>query len=108
MDKSTLFSWLATYLLHSTLLIAVVWSLCRGLRALPETLREALWRAALAVPVVTATAALATEFEPAAGRVEVVAPAAPAVVPALQPIDPLGPNSSPPSEPRAIPLPQRL
>ncbi|MEM7205715.1 MAG: M56 family metallopeptidase [Planctomycetota bacterium] len=52
---SLLGSWLATYLLHSTALIAAAWVITSSWRRLPEAVHEALWRTALLGGLLTAS-----------------------------------------------------
>jgi beta-lactamase regulating signal transducer with metallopeptidase domain len=54
---AALTGWLATYLVHSTVLIVGAWLLIRGPRLLPET-RDVLWKTALVGGVVTSVAAV--------------------------------------------------
>lgn len=54
---SVLTGWLATYLVHSTVLIGGAWLLTRSTRLLPET-RDVLWKTALMAGVVTSAAAV--------------------------------------------------
>jgi beta-lactamase regulating signal transducer with metallopeptidase domain len=49
-------AWLATYALHSTLVLAIAWTLSRAVRSLPW--RDLFWKVALAGGVATATVQL--------------------------------------------------
>lgn len=61
--SAVLVSWILTFLLHSTLLLGAAWLAVRlgGLRPAWE---ETLWRAALFVPVLTATAHAVADVDP--------------------------------------------
>ncbi len=50
--------WTLTYLAHSTLLLACVWLMCRGLVRRSHALRERLWKLAAVGGLVTATLAV--------------------------------------------------
>jgi len=80
-------AWLLTYLLHSTLFLALAWLAARGPLRRRPALEEAAWRFALVAALVTASVQLAAGYTPLAGRwglgapsVAVVSPAAPATV----------------------------
>ncbi|HXT50015.1 MAG TPA: HEAT repeat domain-containing protein [Thermoanaerobaculia bacterium] len=63
-------AWLGTYALHSTLLLGLAWALTRwGVRS--HAAREAIWKAALAGGILTASVQLAVGFEPLLGRLNV-------------------------------------
>jgi beta-lactamase regulating signal transducer with metallopeptidase domain len=72
----TLLSFLATYLLHSTLLLGGAWLAARALRSRPEW-EEAAWKIAAVGGLLTATFQVGLGLEPWAGRVPLgVAPEA--------------------------------
>src|SRR5262245_35677865 len=62
--------WLATYAIHSTLLLGTVAALTMTV-VRREAWRELLWRTALVGGILTASAQLALEIRPAAGRWEI-------------------------------------
>ena len=59
--NATLISWVGTYLMHSTLLIAAVWLATRWIRS--ASARDALWKLALAGAVFTAAIQLTVPFD---------------------------------------------
>ncbi len=67
--------WLLTYLLHSSLLIGLVWAASRHLTESQMPLREALWRVALLGGLVTASVQLAAGIEPWTGSWSLVSSA---------------------------------
>src|SRR5215208_6204080 len=70
-------AWLATYALHSTLLVGLAWLASRRLARRSVRLEEAVWRTALLGALVTATLQVATGWEPLAGSLHLrAAPAA--------------------------------
>lgn len=69
-------SWLLTYLVHSTLLIAAIALVTRCLPRAAMGAREALWKLALVGGIGTASIQLACQTEPWFGRVRVAAAAA--------------------------------
>ena len=74
-DPSMVTAWLLTYLLHSTLFLALAWLAARGPLRRRPALEEAAWRFALVAALVTASVQLAAGREPLAGRWAVTAPA---------------------------------
>jgi beta-lactamase regulating signal transducer with metallopeptidase domain len=65
-------AWLATYVVHSTLIIGGV-ALATRLRPPTRAIQDAAWKLALISGVVTATLALATGLRPLGGRYETAA-----------------------------------
>jgi beta-lactamase regulating signal transducer with metallopeptidase domain len=49
-------AWMATYILHSTLLLGVAWTVTARLQSRFDRLAEQTWRAALGLPIVTSLA----------------------------------------------------
>lgn len=90
-------AWLATYALHSTLLLGLAWLAARRLAGRAIHLEEAIWRAALLGALLTATLQVAGGWTPLAGSLRLpmpqvgqAAPATPAVqhlAPAAVPVD---------------------
>jgi bla regulator protein blaR1 len=68
-------AWLATYALHSTLLVGLAWLASRRLGRRSVRLEEAVWRCALLGALATATLQVATRWEPLAGSLHLAAPA---------------------------------
>lgn len=62
-----LLSWLATYLLHSTILLGIAWGLSSQLRGRHPLGEQAIWRAALFGSILTATLQIATGWQPLGG-----------------------------------------
>lgn len=60
-------SWLATYLLHSTILLGLAWAVSRQLRSRHPLGEQAIWRAALFGSILTATLQIATGWQPLGG-----------------------------------------
>lgn len=71
-------SWLLTYLLHGTLLLAAAWLVTLLWRRMPVAWNETLWRTAMLGGVLTASLQLALDVEPAGGRVAVAVAVSPA------------------------------
>ena len=92
----TALSWLATYLVHSTLLIGCVWAFTRWC-SLDSLTRSLLWKLALVGGLFTATFQNGLGVQPALG-VLALAP------PAEQPAPPLPPSPPPPSPGDAFPF----
>jgi beta-lactamase regulating signal transducer with metallopeptidase domain len=65
-------AWLATYAVHSTLIIAGLWTLHR-LRAPAPEQQEMIWKLALLGGIVTASVMIATGLSPLTGRYETAA-----------------------------------
>lgn len=63
-------TWLATVLLHSTLLIGAVWLITRTRRLGAHT-DDLLWKLALVAPLITASVQLGAGIHPLGGRLEV-------------------------------------
>lgn len=66
-----LMTWLATYLLHSTVLLGAVWLLLKSVRRLSDASRESLWRAAMLGGILTATAQWGFGFDTLGGQWQV-------------------------------------
>lgn len=58
-------AWLVTLAIHSTLIIGLAWLSTRRLHSL--AIRDMIWRAALVLPMVTATAQISLRIEPVSG-----------------------------------------
>ena len=58
-------AWLVTLAIHSTLIMGLAWLSTRRLHSL--AIRDMIWRAALVLPVVTATAQSSLRIEPVSG-----------------------------------------
>lgn len=69
----TLVGWLATYLLHSTVLLGTTWLILRCWPRLSDHSRETLWRVALFGGVLTTTLQLNLGLGPDVGRLELLA-----------------------------------
>jgi len=74
-------AWLLTYLLHSTLFLALAWLAARGPLRRRPALEEAAWRFALMAALVTASVQLAAGYTPLAGRWGLGAPSVAVVSP---------------------------
>ncbi|HEX8831061.1 MAG TPA: hypothetical protein VF705_07855, partial [Longimicrobium sp.] len=73
--------WLASYLLHSTVLLGGVWIAERWVRS--EAWRETLWKGALVAGLLSPSVQMAADLRPTLGVWNIAAPAvAPAVAPA--------------------------
>ncbi|MEA2490597.1 MAG: hypothetical protein QOH21_2389 [Acidobacteriota bacterium] len=82
--NATLISWVGTYLMHSTLLIAAVWLAARWIRS--ASVRDALWKLALIGALMTTAIQLTVPFErllPQAAPQRMVVDVAPQAVAAL-------------------------
>jgi beta-lactamase regulating signal transducer with metallopeptidase domain len=79
LDPKIVTAWLLTYLLHSTLFLALAWLAARGPLRRRPALEEAAWRFALMAALVTASVQLAAGYTPLAGRWGLAAPASAAV-----------------------------
>ena len=106
-----LLSWLATYLVHSTILLGLAWGLSRRLAGRHPHGEQAIWRAALFGSILTATLQVATGWQPLGGALSLPSGplAAPAAsVAAVEPVRPfeVSPLALPPSAeaiaPRAV------
>src|ERR1700741_4786552 len=53
-DAALICAWLATYFIHSTLLLGAGWAATRKLAARFDALSEMVWRGALVLPIITA------------------------------------------------------
>jgi beta-lactamase regulating signal transducer with metallopeptidase domain len=94
-------AWGITYVVHSSLLIAAVWLVCRFVRSTPAC--ELLWKLALIAPLVTATVQLTVPLRdviPHAAPARITLPAA-AAAPVGAPLQPV--NSQPASAPLPAP-----
>lgn len=75
-------SWLTTYLLHSTLLLGIAWTVTRLWKRIPDDLQEVLWKTALCGGLLTTTWQIVTPTAPYAGQVQLsAAPTASAAAP---------------------------
>ena len=63
-------AWLATYLVHSTLLLGAAWLITKLLGSGRESIKEALWKCALIAPVLSASLQVGLQVDPIAGGVE--------------------------------------
>ena len=75
--------WLLTYLVHSTVILGVVW-LIASLPRVGDTVREILWKSALLGGIVTATAQTVVTREPLAGQLRLAPRSAGHVVPPMR------------------------
>ena len=75
--------WLLTYLVHSTVILGVVW-LIASRRVVSDTVREILWKSALVGGIVTATIQTAVTREPLGGQLRLAPRTASPQVPALR------------------------
>src|SRR3954466_10074955 len=82
-DPRIVTAWLLTYLLHSTLFLALAWLAARGPLRRRPALEEAARRFALLAALVPASAQPAAGGEPLAGRWGVTTPVASAVSAAI-------------------------
>ncbi len=64
-------AWVLTYLIHSTLLIALVWLISRRLDGRPTAL-DALWKTAMVGGLLTATLQTAAGVSPVGGQLDSV------------------------------------
>ncbi len=69
--------WLATYLLHSTILLGAVWLLTRYSLRRWEGMKEIMWKLALVTPVLSATLQIGLSIEPVTGGLSVARSASP-------------------------------
>lgn len=88
-------SWLATYLLHSTLLLGLAWAVSRQLRGRHPLGEQAIWRAALFGSILTATMQIATGWQPLGGGFSFPARPAQVSVPGAVAADPNLPAEAP-------------
>ena len=77
-------AWVLTYLIHSTLLIALVWLISRRLDGRPTAL-DALWKTALVGGLLTATLQTAAGVSPVGGQLDLSASSASTAQPEIQP-----------------------
>ena len=75
--------WLLTYLVHSTVIVGVVW-LIASRRAVTDTVRDVLWKSALVGGIVTATIQTAAAREPLGGQLRLAPRTASSRMPALR------------------------
>jgi beta-lactamase regulating signal transducer with metallopeptidase domain/uncharacterized coiled-coil DUF342 family protein len=68
---STVAAWLLTYLVHSTVLLSLVWVVCRGLGSRYLALQELLWRGALLGGLLTASVQTGFGVQPLIGVMNV-------------------------------------
>lgn len=73
MIAPTLVSWLLTYAIHSTVLLGLVWLVCRVGSRQSAALKEMLWKTALIGSIVTSTFSVATGGGLFAGQLELAA-----------------------------------
>ena len=85
---SSLFAWLLTYAIHSTVLLGVVWLLTRR-RRLEPVASDLLWKVALLAPLITGTIQSRLELRTTAA-VTLPAAALPQAEPVAQPAAPAG------------------
>lgn len=71
MNQLALAAWMVTYLLHSTILLLVVWGLAAALRHRQEALIEVLWRFALIAPILTTSLQVGLSIRPLTGALPV-------------------------------------
>ena len=111
----TMFAWLLTYLIHSTVLLGLVWLVTRR-RRLEPAVSDLLWKVAILAGLVTGTIQSRLQLSPPAAMTLPVAalpaaptvgqPAAPATEPAVDPGTPGSrPGSADPTLSRAASLP---
>lgn len=68
-ESPGLVGWLLTYAVHGTALLSSAWVLCRVVgRRLPDPVHETVWKAAVVVPLVTASLQVMWVAEPVAGH----------------------------------------
>ena len=67
-SEGPLLSWLATYAVHSTLILGATWLLFARSSLGSLRLREAIWKTALLGGLVTASLQMAWQVDPLAGR----------------------------------------
>ncbi|MDY7108283.1 MAG: M56 family metallopeptidase [Planctomycetota bacterium] len=67
----TVAAWMITYLVHSTVLLAAVWTIAGLLRHRAEPIVEMLWRFALIAPIVTVSLQLGLSVRPLMGALAV-------------------------------------
>ena len=70
-SQLALAAWMATYLLHSTILLLAVWGLAAALRHRQEALIEVLWRFALIAPILTTSLQVGLSIRPLTGALPV-------------------------------------
>jgi beta-lactamase regulating signal transducer with metallopeptidase domain len=90
MSNETLFTiaaWLLTYLVHSTILLGLVWIVCRGLGSKHMALQELLWRGAMIGGLLTATVQTGFGVQPLSGVLDVSHSRQVAVRPAAARVD---------------------
>ena len=75
--------WLLTYLVHSTVIVGVVW-LIGSRRRVSDTVREILWKSALLGGIVTATAQTVVAREPLGGQLRLAPRTTGSVLPAVR------------------------
>lgn len=85
-------AWIATYAVHSTLLLAAAWLATRRLGGRHLAAQETVWKLALVGGIATATLQLGLGLQPLAGSWSVGQPAATAAAPA-----PAAPAAAPPA-----------
>ena len=86
---STMVSWLATYLGHSTVLIGSVWAFCRYL-PIDALTRSTLWKISLVGGMFTATLQTGLGYEPLLGNMAFETGAsAPATMAPAPPVEPV-------------------
>jgi beta-lactamase regulating signal transducer with metallopeptidase domain len=79
-------AWVLTYLIHSTLLIALVWLISRRLDGRPAAL-DRLWKTALVGGLLTATLQTAADVSPVGGQLDLSASSASTTKPEIQPAE---------------------
>ncbi len=75
-------SWLLTFALHSTIALSMAWLLTRKIGSL--SLRDASWKAALLIPLLTTSAQVGLDIQPVTGAFSLARPVQTAAAPALE------------------------
>jgi beta-lactamase regulating signal transducer with metallopeptidase domain len=80
-------AWILTYFIHGAIVAAIAWIVTRRMPPRLDGVTEAIWRAALIAPLVSATAQVALGLRPLAGAVDLaaLAPRETAPAPAVDP-----------------------
>jgi Zn-dependent protease with chaperone function len=68
-------AWILTYFIHGAIVAAIAWLATRRMPPRLDGVAEAIWRAALIAPLLSATAQVALGLRPLAGAVDLVTPA---------------------------------
>ena len=75
-------SWLLTFALHSTIALSMAWLITRKIGSL--SLRDASWKAALLIPLLTTSAQVGLDIQPVTGAFSLARPVQTAAAPALE------------------------